>query len=213
MRITLGLLLLLGCTSARADFILSTGLAVGTPLDSNEKAANGERVLDASAGGGLQLGAEWNILPFMSFVVTGGYRARTGEVQYQNETASVADLDATIWQLHVDTGARLRFINLKRFRTYVGGGLTVGYFGALFDEDDFEETVGNKTGFEESESKPYTGTYADAGIEYILNKKSALRLFGKYTKFKTGEFENLGKERLTLDYAVFGIQYMYYVDL
>lgn len=81
-----------------------------------------------------------------------------------------------------------------------------------FDAKDFEKKVGNTNGFEDSESKSYSGHYFDAGVEYIFSNTSGLRVSGRRETISTEKYENLGSERLTLEYYTMAIQYMHYVN-
>jgi hypothetical protein len=200
------------CASARADFILSSGLGSGTDISSEQK-LNGERVLNANSGGGLTLGIDWIAIPSVSFAITGGFQLRQGQVQYQNDEVSVNNLETAVSHFYLDEGIRWRFVNNQRFKVFAGGGLTFGYFSLVFDKDDFKkQTGGSTTGYEETEGKGQAGLYAETGVEYIFSNVSGVRLFAKYAKIHTGNFDNLADKDLTMENTNINLQYIHYVN-
>ncbi|MFL5785125.1 MAG: hypothetical protein ACJ76H_10970 [Bacteriovoracaceae bacterium] len=212
MKIVITILLIMFCSSARADFILSSGVGSGTKISSDEK-LHGERVLNANSGGGFILGVDYVALPSVSFSITGGFQLRKGQVQYQNDTVRVDNLETAVSQFYLDEGVRWRFVNRERFRMFAGSGVTLGYFSLVFDKDDFKKlTGGSTTGYHESEGSGQAGLYGEVGAEYFFNKVSGARLLAKYEKVRTGAFDNLADKSLTFEYATFHLQYIHYVN-
>lgn len=196
---------------AKADFILSPGAGFSTAGKSDES-LNGRDVLKTSSGVGLVANMDWIVFRPLTIGIGAGYYSHISEVQYQNDQAIANKLDATMGQLNFEVGAKLRFINFKRFKVFIGGGLSAGNLSLSFDQDDFEETTGGENGYEMRESKSYTGHYWDAGIEYIFSNTSGLRISVKDQTIKSKKFENLGDKELNLEFVNVNIQYMHYVN-
>lgn len=198
--------------NAFADFILSPGVTLSSPFKSYEEDSTAKAILDADAGAGLLLNLDWIVFGPLTLGVGVGYQARSARVQYKNDIATANDLDVSMIGINAEVGTKIRIINFKRFKTFIGGGLTVGSKILTYDENDFEFKTGSRNGFVESESKSYNGIYLDAGFEYILSNKSGIRLSGKYTELETAKFDNLNNESLTIDSLAYSIQYMHYVN-
>jgi hypothetical protein len=197
--------------SARADFILSPGAEVTSAWNSLEKSAD-QSLLKSNVGFGLLGNMEWRIFSPLSFGIGFGYSSRAGSANYQNSINQTTQLDTSIAQFNAEAGVKLRFINTKRIKVFVGGGLNLGSMMLVFDEDDYFFKNGTLNGFNRSESKGYNGHYFDAGIEYIINNKNALRLSAKHQEIKTKAFENLDNRSLSYKYTSVSIQYMHYVS-
>lgn len=212
MKTLLILFLSLTSLSASADFIFTPGATVTGPYQSAEENLAGKEVVDANTGAGLLVNLDWIVFSPLTIGIGLGYQARSATVQYKNFFATANDLDAAMIQLTAEAGAKLRFINLKRFKTFIGGGLTVGVVSFTFNENKFESITGSSNGFEESESQSYSGIYLDAGFEYIFSNSGGLRLSGKYVEMETQEFVNLDNQSLTIDYFSVALQYMHYVN-
>ena len=196
---------------ARADFILSPGAGIATSGQSDEM-SGGKPTLKNGGGFGILANMDWRIFSPLTIGVGLGYYSHSGETQYKNTEATANKLDTQMGQFNFEAGAKLRFINFKKFKIFVGGGFSAGNLALTFDEDDFEDTTGALTGFERSESKGYTGYYWDAGVEYIFSNTSGLRISLKEQHIKTKEFENLNNQQINLEFVNVNVQYMHYVN-
>lgn len=212
MKTFLAVLILSNPLNALADFIFSPGVDVTGPLKSYEEADNGKKTLDSNAGFGFVLNLDWIVFKPLTLGIGVGYHGSSGKTQFKNNFSSAYDLDTTLINLNIDAGAKLRIINLKKIKMFIGGGLTTGILGMTFDKDKFEDITGSTTGFEESESQSYSGMFVDAGFEYILSNKSGLRLTYRRVEIETQEFENLDKSSLNIDHYSIALQYMHYVN-
>lgn len=206
-------LFILSLTSlARADLILSPGGFLTLPATSDQKNFIHKDIADFSAGAGLMIGMEFIKLGPLTIGIGAAYSGRSGKTQFSNSQATVENLETSMTQISADAGAKFRFVNSKKFKIFAGGGLLAGSMVMQFDDKDFEKKVGSIIGFEESETKSYSGHYFDAGIEYIFSNTSGLRVSARRETIRTEKYENLGKERLDLEYYNIAIQYMHYVN-
>lgn len=197
--------------SARADFILSPGAEVTSAWKSLEKSSD-QHLLKGNLGFGLIGSMEWRIFSPLSFGIGLGYSSRAGSSNYQNNINQTTQLDTSIAQFNAEAGVKLRFINTKRIKVFIGGGLSLGSIMLTFDEDDYLFKNDTLNGLNRSESKGYNGHYFDAGVEYIINNKNALRFSAKHQEIKTKAFENIDNRSLSYKYTAFSIQYMHYVS-
>lgn len=204
--------LLIMSFNSYADFIFTPGVFGTMPMDSDEKASSGKKVLDTNGGGGFLVNLDWIVFSPLTIGFGAGYSGRAGKVQYKNADATANDLNASVTQFNLEAGAKLRLINTKYFKVFVGGGAMLGSMIMTFDEEKFEAITGSDNGFEEGETKGYNGYYLDAGVEYILSNTGGLRFSAKKNSIDTGEYENLDNKALTLDYMSYSIQYMHYVN-
>ena len=205
------LLIFLTIPIARADLILSPGAGIATGMESDQE-SSGKSILNTSSGIGLQANAEW--IPFRALTLGFGlgYFSHSGKTQFQNSQATVNELDTRVAQLNFEAGAKLRLINLRRFKVFVGGGVTLGSLNMNFDKSDFEEKKGDEVGYVMNESQSYNGYYLDTGVEYIFSNTSGLRVSLKNQRIKTSEFENLNNKELNLSTTNLLVQYMHYVN-
>ena len=196
MKLPLLFILLIFSNQVFADFIFTPGACLSVPFSSEEKNSSKSNIIEANAGIGLQANLDWIVFGPLTLGLGLGYQARSAEVQYQNAIATANDLSASMVQFSGDVGTKLRIINFRRFKMYLGAGLNIGSLSMSFDEKDFKTTTGSKDGFEESESRSYNGRYFDAGIEYIISNTGGLRISAKQTDIETAKFVNLNNERL-----------------
>lgn len=211
--------ILLVSIEAKANFILSPGVGVTSSYESDATSSSGKRILEMNPGFGFDGSFEILVLKYFSLTASLNYTGNSGETQYNFTdpdntaiSASVSDLDTTSFNLSGSIGARLRFINTKKLRIFLGGGLSSGILGLTYNQSEFEDRTGSQVGFEDTESQSLSGTYQEAGGEYILTNKSALRVFARLVQFETNEFKTLGNQKVTADYTQFLVQYMHYVD-
>jgi hypothetical protein len=185
---------------------------IGTSaFKSDEEGANGKNVLKTNVGLGFVGNIDWLFGP-VSLGLGAGWSSRAAKTQYNFETNTADNLDANISQFFLDAGLRLRIINAQRFKWYVGGGYTVGSMAISYDEEKYKDITGTKDGLEKAETKGYSGLFLETGFEYIMSNTSGLRFSAKHQSFESNEYRTLGNKSVTSDYAIFGIQYMHYVN-
>lgn len=208
------LLILFPWAFARADFIFAPGLQALSADQSEEENAIGKSHLNLGGGGGFLADLEFLAGPLGLNIELGWTGHGNSKAQYNNTNTGVAanDLKASGTLLTGFVGPRLRIINLKRFKTFIGGGLLTGLLFITYDEKDFDKKVGNTDGFKDSESRSLSGHYLEAGFEAILTNKSAFRLAGKSISYETKSFETLGDNKLSFQQFSVAVQYMHYVD-
>jgi hypothetical protein len=204
---------------AKADFILSPGVGVTSSYESDATDTSGRRILKMNPGFGFDGSFEIPVFKYFSLTASLNYTSNSGKTQYNftdpdntSISASVSDLDTSSFNLSGSIGARLRFINTKKLKIFLGGGFSSGILGLTYNKSEFEDRTGSLVGFEDMESQSLAGSYQEAGGEYILTNKSALRVFARLVQFETNEFKTLGNQKVSADYTQFLVQYMHYVD-
>jgi len=205
------LLCLISINDSWADFILSPGVELTSTMKSEEKEGN-SNLLKGDVGFGFVGSMEWRLISPLSFGIGLGYSSRTGHSLFQNQDVTLTDLQTTISQFNAEAGIKLRIINTRKVKLFIGGGISIGSMALTFDKDDFIDRTHSLIGFESGETKGYQGHYFDAGIEYIINNKNALRFSAKHQQIETDDFENLNNQSVSLSNTSFSIQYMHYVS-
>ncbi|MFP5491465.1 MAG: outer membrane beta-barrel protein [Bacteriovoracia bacterium] len=217
MRLIIIFLLCFSPFIARADFIAGFGLQGGS-LVSENKNDDDRPYLESPLGGirgEIELGHS-----FISGFVSFDYSYGSGDAQYDytdpddsSESAQVEDLKVGTGLTRFILGARLRFINFKVFRMFVGGGYQQGFLSLTYDKDDFKERQDSTEGFEEFERQSLKGYFMEGGLEYIFSAESGIRLSVRRTITKTEKFVTLADERLKFDQISFGGTFIQYVDM
>lgn len=204
---------------ALADFIFSPGVIAPLPNESTNNNSAGDPWLKMDTGFGFLLDVEPILFGPVSLNFGVSYSASTAEANYfytnsknASDTGSMKELSTSASNFQSVLGPRLRWINFKKFKSYIGGGILVGILGLTYDEDEYAFFNGSKIGFEESEVNSFNGYYTEAGFEYIMSNKSALRLSGRNHRYKTQKFETLGDKKISFNNFQAAIQYMHYVD-
>lgn len=212
------LLLLLLPSLAHADFIASAGL-LGSEVTSQNKSDNGKAALSAPTVIGFRGEAEFI---FSYFSLFGSFDIGTGkaktEYNYTSptdplDTAEVSGLKTTLVMSRFTLGTRIRIIKLKHFRMFVGGGLEYGIMSLVYDEDDFTSSVGSSKGLKETERQTLKGSFAQAGMEFIIDNLSGIRLQAQKDYFRTDGFETINEKQLKLSPLTFSLAFIQYVDM
>lgn len=195
-----------------ADIILSPGAAVTSAYKSDELDDSGIRILKMQSSFGLEADFEVVILKILTLNIGGMYFAGSGESQYDFKSTTASGLDTTSVVVAGMIGPRLRFINFKRFKMFLGGGYLFGSQNLTYDEDEFEDITGNTTNFESNDSASFKGSYLEGGMEYVMTNVSALRLSGRQLKYETNEFRTLGQKQLSVSPFQVAVQYLHYIN-
>ena len=127
-------------------------------------------------------------------------------------SATVANLNATTTTVTGSFGARLRLINAKSFKLFVGGGLIFGGLWLSTSEQDFKDKTGNSNGYKDIDTSSIAGNYFDAGAEYRWNDKNGLRLIAKKNAFSSTKFKTLGDKKVISTFYQCGVYYVHIVD-
>lgn len=217
MRLFIILVLSFSPTLAFADFIAGFGIQGGTLLSENKNDDDRPFLESPLAGvrGEIELGHS-----FLSAFVSFDYTFGTGDAQYDytdpddsSESAEVEDLKVRAGLTRFILGARLRFINFKVFRMFVGGGIQQGFLSLTYDKDDFKERQDSTEGYEEFERQGLKGYFMEGGLEYIFSPEAGIRLSVRRTISKTEKFVTLADERLKFDQISFAGTFIQYVDM
>src|SRR5690606_590651 len=73
------------------------------------------------------------------------------------DTATVPDLETNTTTLLGFLGPRVRFIDMKYFKAFIGGGLARGFLYLSYNEDKFILATGGKIGFRQGEDRDLEG--------------------------------------------------------
>lgn len=195
---------------------ISPGVSATLPHKTDELNTEGKELVDFKIGLGLNLDLEVVLWGPISINLTGIWRGgeATSEYNYTNkknplDTARVSGIKTNYSAILGLVGARFRFINLEKIKSYVGGGAIRGNQYLTYDENRFILTNGDKIGFEEKEERSFQGHYMEAGLEFFAGKGGSLRISGKKSKITTDKYETLGNRVLTMQPIQLTIQYVH----
>jgi opacity protein-like surface antigen len=190
-------------TLARADFIIAPGLSFTTAHESKK--------VEYGGGYGLGLELEYVLAKPFTIVFGGAWRKNEALAEYSHQSVAVDDLSADATTLVGLIGPRMRIIDFTYFKVFLGAGVTAGTLNLAYDRNEFVSETGSSTGFTSSEKKSFFGYYLEGGTDFILTNESALRLVVRRTTYRTGEFETLNNDPVTIAQTQVGLQYMMYV--
>lgn len=197
---------------SKADVILSPGAVVTSSYKSDEMDSSGVELLKVGSSFGLEADFEIVILKILTLNIGGMYFAGNGESQYDFKSTTASGLDTASVVVAGVVGPRLRFINFKRFKMFLGGGYLFGSQNLTYDKEEFETITGNTTNFESSDSASFKGHYLEGGMEYVMSNVSALRLTGRQLKYQSNEFRTLGAEQISVSPFQVAVQYLHYIN-
>lgn len=214
MRLLYSIILFLTLSSvANAGFIGSVGGAFSSGFESVDyKATNDKSFLTLDGGAGLIFEGELP-LSFLSISASFSTADQKGKTEFVRSNGSIiSELETEADSLLASASLRLRFINFKRFKLFIGGGPTFGTVKLQFDKTDFTNKGGPSSEYKEEESFGTYGGHFEIGSEWIVDKKQAVRGYVKLVDTKTGKVDAFGDKSISIDYAQFMLQYMYYFD-
>lgn len=210
------LLTLLFALPLYAQIFISPGVSLTLPHASDEKNSSGVELLKLRRSLGIDVDAEWMIWGPLSINISGLWRGgeATSQYFYTNpsnplDTATIEDLKTNASTLGGFAGGRLRFLDKKYFKIFIGGGLTTGILYLTYDQNEFEVDNGSMIGFKEKEDQNFHGHYIEGGIELFSTKGGALRILGRQSKQKTKKFETLNNRSINIANQQLSIQYMH----
>lgn len=214
MKVIIALLIFFTTQNAQAGIVLAAGGAFSGGHDSEEKAINEKELLVLDSSLGILLDAE---IPFLGgfFSVNSSLflSEQDGIGQYvTTNNTLISDLKTKGSTVVGMVGGRLRLLNFKKFKLFIGGGGLAGSLNLEFDKKDFLSKGGIEANFREQERASSWGAYAEVGTEYIVNKKSAVRAGVRLMDVNTQSFKTMGSNRIDMDYALFTLSYMHYFD-
>lgn len=195
-------------------FFISPGVSLTQPHQTEELNSHGKELVDFKTGLGLELDLEAMIWGPLSLHVGGTWRGGEASAQYNYsnpenplDTAQLEDLKTNYSSIIGMAGGRLRFINLKKIKSYVGGGITQGTLHLSFDENRFILNNGDKVGYLEKEDQSFKGYYMELGLEILSGEGGSLRISGRKAEMKSETFDALGKRPITTAPVQVSIQY------
>jgi len=216
MKLPLLILFLLVSSESWGKIYLSPGVSATLPHKTDELNSEGKEFVDFKVGLGLNLDFEIVLWGPISLNLTGIWRGgeATSQYDYTNknnplDTAKVGGIKTNYSSILGNLGARFRFIDFEKIKSYVGGGLIRGNQYLTYDENRFILTNGDKIGYQEKEERSFQGHYMEAGLELLAGKGGSLRVSGKKSKIRTDKFETLGNRELTIHPIQLTIQYVH----
>lgn len=201
-------------SNARAGFILAAGASFNSGNSTEGKASNDKSLVNVDSGTGIILEGEIPFLAgFFSLTSSALFLDQDGVVQYNSSNSVfVPDVKTKASTIMGTIGARVRFINFKKFKLFVGGGGMAGNVKMKFDQESFTSSGGVVAQFREEEIASSWGGYLEAGTEYIINNKAAVRAAVRLVDSKTKDYDRIAGKKLELDYAMFNLSVLYNFD-
>lgn len=197
-------------------FFISPGVSLTQPHQTEELNSRGEELVSFKTGLGLELDVEVVIWGPLSFNIGGTWRGGEAIAQYDYsnpdnplDTAQVENLKTNYSTIIGMAGGRLRFINLKKIKSFVGAGVSQGTIHLSFDENRFILNNGDKVGYQEKEDQALTGHYMEIGLEILSGEGGSLRISGRKAKIVSEVFDSLGQRKISTNPVQVSIQYVH----
>lgn len=214
MKSTLILFLLILSSTAQAGFIVAAGASFNGGFESEEKASNDKSILHLESDTGILLEGE---IPFLGgfFSVNSSILLlqQDGTSQYVSaNNVLVPDVETEATTTMGTIGGRFRFINFKKFKIFMGAGGIAGDVTMKFKKDSFVSNGGTEAQFRPEERASSWGAYLEAGTEYIIDNKNAVRVAIRLVDTKTDDYNRIASNRLDLDYAMLNVSYLFNLD-
>jgi hypothetical protein len=216
MKKVLIILLTILSLDSHGRFFISPGVSLTQPHQTEELNSRGEELVDFKTGLGLELDIEVIIWGPFSLNIGGTWRGgeATSQYDYSNpdnplDTAQMENLKTNYSSITGMGGGRLRFINLKKIKSYIGAGISQGTLHLSFDENRFILNNGDKVGYQEKEDQSFSGHYMELGLEILSGEGGSLRISGRKTEMKSKAFEALGRRKISTTPVQVSIQYVH----
>lgn len=201
---------------AQAGVILNGGLSGITELKSEAENSAGKSLFDGDGTLGYNLGAELPVLNnFLSFNLNFLYGRMEGKSQYFERATNLQISDQKSYLSNTESmvGIKIRPVNFKYLKFFIGGGGILGNKKLRHDKDDYVERFGTlPSSFKEIEKKKSWGHYLEAGTEIGLSKNGGLRLGAQLLNQSTERFTTLNKKSINGSYAVYSLTYIHYFE-
>lgn len=198
-----------------AEFNLAPGAGLTLPHVSQQVDARGEDLISFDQGLGLALDVEYR-LGLFSLNIGALWRGSEAVTQYfytnpkdPFDTAAAQDLKTNTTTLMGYFGPRLRLLDLKYYKIFLGAGLARGMLYLTFNEDQFVLSTGSKTGFREGEDRDLEGHYYEGGLDIQSRRGGALRFLVRHTDVKSMPFTTLSDRRIVLITTELTVQYVH----
>lgn len=210
-------LLFLPLASAKG-VVLTGGGNVISNQTSDQKDSAGLPYLDMYAGWGLNFDAELPVSDYFLLNGSLGFSQSKGKVQYHHVADNLPDARATDLKtitsfVRAMGGPRIRLINFKFLKLFVGAGAMIGNMDLNFSKSDYrQKNAFSEVNFKDEENQGFWGTYVESGIDIIVSKKSAFRLGARYEDLQTARFDTLNKKFLDVNFLEFNVYYMHWFD-
>ena len=202
---------------SHAGIIGTIGGSIIGGYQSDAKNAAGKNLLDATGTLGLTAEVEFPILGNFLTAHVGLLYSRMGaKTQYFDPKTAVTAVDQESQISNTDgfLGARVRFINFKHLKIFLGGGGVFGNAKLEHDAGHYREQNGGNlpTGFKEIEEVSKWGHYLETGVDFVFTKTSTLRFSGRLITTETERFETLNNKSVEGTYFATSIMYSHYFD-
>lgn len=193
----------------------SIGLTGLGGVEADAETTNGKKVFDADGTLGYTAGIEYPMLKnFLTINANIFYGKWQGKSQYNDVNSGIqaTDQESSLSLTTALLGARIRPINFKHWRIFVGGGGMFGTAKLRHDKANYEENHGTApSSFKEVEKVNASGHYLEAGTEFIFSNVSGIRLTAQQVSMDTQKFKTLDKS-IRSNFFTGSIQYIHYFD-
>ncbi len=201
---------------AHAGLILSIGPSGVSGIESKAENSAGKKFYDGDGTLGYNVGVEFPMLRnYLSFKIDFFYARMYGKSQYQDRVTGLQISDQKSFLSNTDglIGLKIRPVNMKYLKLFVGAGGVIGTMKLRHDKEDYEERFGTPpSNFKEIEKAQNWGHYFEAGTEIIFTKKSGIRLGGQLVNKSSERFATLNKKSINGSYANISLQYIHYFE-